>query len=739
MKLYKILPLMAMSLVAFNSCDDQVMEWGKDPNQGAVTGEELPLPLAEKITRYAPLKTYAPDFLLGAGIDDVFYMTDEQWRNIVNENFEDVTVGYAMKHGPMVRDNGTLNFGPMDAFVARTKAAGLSIYGHTLAWHSNQNATYLNGLIAPQIIPASGGSNLLNVAALKDNSFSGWPRNNPGDGITIAPGLGLTSGSSAVKLVASGTSTQPYNLQLGTPNVTVVAGHNYEVSFFIKSDITGKGRISFSGLSNNYPYKDWLNNGGAWTESFATSSQWTQIKFRVDAADISGPTFGMNFDLGYLAGVTYYMDIDSIKVTDLDAPATPAVTNLISNGDFETNTTAPWGANGSSVISSVTASGGGFGSSYAMVFGSNLVLPNMYEAQLGFNLAAPLTSGKTYTVSFMVKANKNANLQFLAQTPSGTYPADYSSFVAVTPTWTKVTQTITPTSADRTRFIFQFGTTDATFTIDDIVVSDGLATPGGSTEPTIIEKTPAEKATIIGAALEDWIKNMVGHYKNDIFAWDVVNEPIRDDNGDLRNGTEQGSDANDFFSWIKYLGKDYGVMAFKYARQYGNPTDKLFINDYNLEQSAAKLDGLLEYVEYIEDNGATVDGIATQMHVSYNSDRAKIVDMFTKMAATGKLIKVSELDVRLGTATPTAELQAQQADMYKFIIDKFREIVPAAQQYGITIWGITDKPEEHVYWLPNESPCLWDANYGRKHAYKGTADGLAGKDVSVDFTGLLNP
>ena len=38
---------------------------------------------------------------------------------------------------------------------------------------------------------------------------------------------------------------------------------------------------------------------------------------------------------------------------------------------------------------------------------------------------------------------------------------------------------------------------------------------------------------------------------------------------------------------------------------------------------------------------------------------------------------------------------------------------------------------------PNDAPNLWDANYARKHAYKGVADGLAGKDVSGDFTGDL--
>ena len=63
------------------------------------------------------------------------------------------------------------------------------------------------------------------------------------------------------------------------------------------------------------------------------------------------------------------------------------------------------------------------------------------------------------------------------------------------------------------------------------------------------------------------------------------------------------------------------------------------------------------------------------------------------------------------------------------------EICP--QQYGITIWGVSDDPAEHENWLPDDAPNLWDASYGRKHAYKGVADGFAGKDVSEDFSGDL--
>jgi len=228
---------------------------------------------------------------------------------------------------------------------------------------------------------------------------------------------------------------------------------------------------------------------------------------------------------------------------------------------------------------------------------------------------------------------------------------------------------------------------------------------------------------------------MVGHYKDDITAWDVVNEPMLE-SGEVRDGNVSDP-ADDEFYWVKYLGKDYAVTAFNLARQNGNATDKLFINDYNLESNLTKCDGLIAYVQYIESKGAVVDGIGTQMHISATSDTLKIKEMFGKLAASGKLIKISELDVRLGTASPTAAQLEAQAEMYRFVLHAYSTLIPAAQQYGVTIWGISDNEQEHEYWLPDESPNLWDANYARKHAYKGAADGLAGKDVSKDFTGEL--
>ena len=90
MKYKYILPVIVSSLMLLASCDDNLMEWEKDPEHGEVTGAELPLELVEKISRYQPLKTYT-DFVLGNGIGISLYMTDETYRKIVNENFDEVT------------------------------------------------------------------------------------------------------------------------------------------------------------------------------------------------------------------------------------------------------------------------------------------------------------------------------------------------------------------------------------------------------------------------------------------------------------------------------------------------------------------------------------------------------------------------------------------------------------------------------------------------------------------------
>jgi|AGTN01.1.fsa_nt_gi Beta-1,4-xylanase len=720
----------------FTSCYDDKMEWGRDPSYGEINPSEVPLDLQEKISRYEVLNAYA-QFSLGVGIDLPLYMEDASYREVVNENFDEITVGYHMKHGAMVNAQGVLNFNRVDQLIAELEVAGLGIFGHTLVWHQNQNASYLNALIAPEVIPSPGESQL-DVSALLDGSFTGWSRNNAG-GITVVEGAGLNNGP-ALRLETT-TAGNEWDTQLTSPEIPAIEGHAYEISFWIKSEAPGQGRMSFAGMVNNYP---WVNGGAL----FDTDGSWTQITYNEvwdNAAGANVPftatanAIKIAFDLGKVPGV-YYVDINSISVIDKDAE--PTEVNYVENGGFESGDFGNWNPNNQGAGMNVTGEAKFSGS-----YGAEIISSSTSSKAWDLQLISPdvvLDPAKTYTFSFYVKSDiegrgrvsfpggvNNDEYPWMDWTGSGSASEYFTTAAGV---WTLISVDLTNASTIKLSFDMGY-LPDVTYYIDDIkIVEKTIEARSVSLRagPIIIEKTEEEKAQIIGDALESWITQMVGHYKGSVKAWDVVNEPMNETGG-LRTGKNITEKASDEFYWQDYLGKDYAVTAFKLAREAGNTDDVLFINDYNLEYSIDKCRGLIEYVEYIEANGGQVDGIGTQMHALIDTDIEKVREMFELLAATGKRIKVSELDVRVNTASPSLEQLEQQAEIYRQIAELYTSIVPEAQRYGITLWGVTDADS----WFEEDAPCLWNGDYTRKVAYKGFADGLAGRDVSEDFTGEL--
>ena len=738
----KILPIVMVAAFSLNSCYDDKMNWGKDPSYGDVTVSEIPLPLQEKISRYETLNKYAT-FMIGVGIDLSLYMNDEAYSKTINENFNDITVGYDMKHGAMVNSLGELNFTRVDNLIARLKTAGLSVYGHTLVWHQNQNAEYLRKLIRPVQIPPSPGESVLDISGLQDGSFTGWNRANNAAGINIEEGTGLGSADPAIKFSVEKAGNE-WDTQLITPDMPAIEGHAYMFTFWIKSESAGNFRVSFANMSNNYPWYD----GGA---LISTGPEWTQISYGADGSlKANSSPIRMAFDMGKTAG-TYYIDVNSLKVTDLDAE--PTEYNYIENGDFESGDLTSWSALNTGAGIEVTDSEK-FAGSYSVKMTSSATSKDPWSLQMESSEIV-LTPGKNYTFSFYIKSDIDGKGRVSFPGNANQYPwmnwqgAGTVEAFTTSSTWQLISVDFNNfeyyTGKSNIKLSFDMGyLPDVTYFIDDIKIVEKIETESmelraGATE---IEKTPAEKAEIIGAALDDWMSKMIGRYKNDVHAWDVVNEPM-DDGKPLELKSGLGKNPNDFasdeFYWQDYLGKDYAVTAFTLARKYSNPDTKLFINDYNLESNLRKCEGLIEYVKYIESKGAKVDGIGTQMHVDMRTSNNKdnIEQMFQKLGATGKLIKVSELDIRVGTSSPTAAQYEEQADMYRHIIDMYVKHVPASQRYGITVWGISDNDQEHENWIPNDAPNLWNKDYNRKHAYKGFADGLAGKDISADFKGDL--
>jgi endo-1,4-beta-xylanase len=247
-------------------------------------------------------------------------------------------------------------------------------------------------------------------------------------------------------------------------------------------------------------------------------------------------------------------------------------------------------------------------------------------------------------------------------------------------------------------------------------------------------------------ALPDWVLNFQGdslawenlfkthieseatHYKGQVASWDVVNEAIRDDNGALRNLDVTPGDGTGSI-WRQHLGPDYIARAFQYAHD-ADPNALLFYNDYGQEWNGIKLNSIIALVTNLKNRGIPISGIGMQMHIDINANTDNITAALQKLAATGLLVHVSELDISVNPNNDpnivfNTALQLAQASLYQFIAETYRAAVPAAQRYGITTWEFSDADS----WIPafynrKDWPLPFDSAYKKKPAYDGLLKGL---------------
>ncbi|KAB7729948.1 hypothetical protein F5984_12230 [Rudanella paleaurantiibacter] len=395
--------------------------------------------------------------------------------------------------------------------------------------------------------------------------------------------------------------------------------------------------------------------------------------------------------------------------------------NLIENGDFEAgsgNTFTNWnnlvGGNAVGTYSAETADvEPNTGSRRALRVTVTTPGANAYDMQsLGPSFTA--VAGRQYRVSVSVKALSGSG-QFKLVLQNTAYTENQLTFS--TNAWATYVWNVTVGETNPQLKLHFNGA--GTYLIDNVKVEDASA----GAPPT-----SGQVATRVDNALKTWIQAMVGRYKDKVRAWDVVNEPYTD-GAVFRTGASTG----DTYYWAQFMGRSYVAKAFTYANQ-ADPTADLFINDYNLESNAAKLDSIIGLVKELQAQKVPITGIGTQMHVNWNTSYAGIESMFKKLAATGLKIKITELDVRVNPNNVTdfqnsPQWLDYQAAMYNYIINSYIRNVPANQRYGVTVWNVTDKDS----WIVlsqgrTDFPTLWDKDYNKKPAYAGMLKGLQGKE-----------
>lgn len=234
-------------------------------------------------------------------------------------------------------------------------------------------------------------------------------------------------------------------------------------------------------------------------------------------------------------------------------------------------------------------------------------------------------------------------------------------------------------------------------------------------------------STELETTLQTYIQTVGNHFKGKVASWDVVNEAV-DNQGFIRKDS-LNTVGKTVFNVGKILGNDYVARMFQYAHQ-ADPNAKLFYNDYGQETRLAKLDAIVKMASDFKRRGIPIDGLGLQMHISIDTPDAGIENAIRKSAETGLLIHISELDIALNPGkkkdfVATPELLEKQYQKYKFVVSTYKKLVPARQQFGITLWGVDDGTS----WIPgfcqcNDAALPFDANFGKKRAYQGFLDGL---------------
>lgn len=427
--------------------------------------------------------------------------------------------------------------------------------------------------------------------------------------------------------------------------------------------------------------------------------------------------FGKNLISSKQQNTDYLNELIAPKVVSSTGPGWV----LVTEADFETDNNSNYESNSGLTLAFTADGQGANGVGRALMLTNASVRTNDWDAQF-FLKFPPVQEGEKYILKMDIRSDVDASYPTQAHVTPGAYKHwDFFGSLSSTTTWQTYTKEITVSASQATcgALAFNMGKTATNFYFDNITLTKYSETGSIVTE----ERTPEEKKAIIGEALDNWVSTMVTNSAPYVNAWNVVDEPMDDQNPyEVKSGLGISAQSGEFY-WQDYLGKDYGVMAFKKARENGNTDDLLFISDYGLETNLDKCKGLIQYVEYLETQGAQVDGIGAKMHLTVDSDKDDIVSMLQLLVATGKQIAISDLYVQVLTNTPTEEILQEQANMYQDIVQIYLDNVPTSQRYGIIVRGVKDNTSDSS-WLPGEKLGLWDINYVRKPAYVGFSEGL---------------
>lgn len=673
----------------------------------------------EYLNDYAPLKdnldrSAHPGFKVSGALGvDEFNQQGPLFR-LAAHNFDEIVAGNAMKMASCVNDQGVMDFSKVSSFVTAAEDAGLSVYGHTLAWHAQQPKKWLEKLLADKELDIDPNEKV--EQEVKTQSF---------EGLSKFPFYVMGYEPEIINGVLTSKCDEWHQYFVVDGLSGLEEGKTYKVTAMIRA--TKEHTI-------NVQFGNWGNLAEA---KMKIGTEWKECSVEMQCPPV---TSGFSvFQPGSFDGT---IEIKWVRVSKLETPAMEVEQEV----KYQTYQDGPFPYYQ-------------MGCAPEIINGSMHFVPTGDWSQFFCLTGLALKSGD-YAVDVEIKSTKAGNIKMTVQNGWGGDAESFTGNVALKEGWTTSRFRMTLEQGGNYDFILKPETFNATLDLKSISVKKIV-------KMNSIPLTPQEKSDTLTWAMNKWVSGMMQATEGKVKSWDLINEAISGGgnvNGFYALQTANENSKDDFF-WQDYFTPEmYGPIVEKAARdayaavEGTNPADlKLFINDYNLESdwdNNQKVKSLVYWIGVWEKKGqelgynTKIDGIGSQMHISYyenpqtlESKKKAIQNMLKIMAETGKLVRISELDMGYvdaeGNDVTTAQLEKlpieervakekAMAEYYKWIIEQYFAIVPTAQQYGICQWCLTDAPADSG-WRKGQPVGLWNLNYQRKPAYGGFADGLAGK------------
>lgn len=254
-------------------------------------------------------------------------------------------------------------------------------------------------------------------------------------------------------------------------------------------------------------------------------------------------------------------------------------------------------------------------------------------------------------------------------------------------------------------------------------------------------QTAQEMNDTINYAFNAWCDGLMKVNKGRIKSFDLIDEPI-DANSALDNGyydlkhSDAGLFWQDVFGSENYAPTVSRIASEAYQRYEGDASKlRFFISEKGLEDQK-KFESLKYWISLWDGKGAKIDGINAKLSLIYseNSDtqaanEASLNSLLDNLASTGKLIRLSDFDIKyqdasganVSAAKITDEQRQRLADYYGHVIKSYMNKIPQDKQAGICKGNMADTSDPVGLWT------VVDKDWVRNATYKSFCDALSGK------------